>query len=81
MEKTMEYALSEALEMGRRSAMPNFLEQELREKIAQEIEKTCRCKTPYTLEKDGVITHHVHKCSCSVPFYADLVRGLLNDSN
>lgn len=38
MEKTMEYALNEALETGRRSAMPVFLEKELREKIAQDIE-------------------------------------------
>jgi len=38
MEKTMEYALNEALETGRRSAMPVFLEKELREKIAQQVE-------------------------------------------
>lgn len=38
MEKTLGYALNEALETGRRSAMPEFLEAELREKIAQEIE-------------------------------------------
>jgi hypothetical protein len=81
MNKTIEYAVNEALNMGRLSAMPQFLEAELREKIAQEIEKTCRCRTPYTLEKDGVITHHIHRCSCSVPFYTDLVRGLLNDND
>lgn len=38
MEKTLEFAINEALESGRRSAMPDFLEKELREKIAQEIE-------------------------------------------
>jgi hypothetical protein len=38
MEKTINYALNEALETGRLSAMPQFLEKELREKIVQEIE-------------------------------------------
>ena len=35
----MEFAINEALESGRQSAMPAFLEMELREKIAQEIEE------------------------------------------
>ena len=39
MEKTIEYAVNEALNMGRLSSMPQFLEAELREKIAQEIEE------------------------------------------
>lgn len=38
MEKTLEFTINEALESGRRSAMPAFLEKELRENIAQEIE-------------------------------------------
>lgn len=38
MEKTLEFTIKEALESGRLSAMPQFLEMELREKIAQEIE-------------------------------------------
>jgi hypothetical protein len=38
LEKTLEFAINEALESGRRSAMPQFLEMELREKIAQQIE-------------------------------------------
>jgi hypothetical protein len=38
MEKTLEFTIKEALESGRQSAMPAFLEMELREKIAQEIE-------------------------------------------
>ena len=38
MEKTLEFAINEALESGRRSAMPAFLEKELRFKISQEIE-------------------------------------------
>jgi hypothetical protein len=41
MEKTLQFALNEALENGRKSAMPEFLEMELREKIAQEIESHC----------------------------------------
>ena len=39
MEKTLGFAINEAIEMGRRSAMPTFLEKELRENIAQEIEE------------------------------------------
>ena len=39
MQKTVEYAVNEALNMGRLSAMPQFLEKELREKISQEIEE------------------------------------------
>jgi len=38
MEKTLQFALNEALENGRKSAMPEFLEMELREKIAQQLE-------------------------------------------
>ena len=38
MHKTLEFAINEALESGRRSAMPQFFEMEMREKIAQEIE-------------------------------------------
>jgi len=36
--KTIEYAVNEALNIGRLSANVNFFEAELREKIAQEIE-------------------------------------------
>ena len=39
MEKTMEYALNEALRQGRHSAMPVFIETELREKLKQRIEQ------------------------------------------
>ena len=39
MEKTIRFALKEAIEMGRRSAMPAFIKRELREQIAQEIEQ------------------------------------------
>ena len=50
MEKTMNYAINEALNMGRLSAMPQFLEAELRERIAQEIEEK---RKPYIdLQKD-----------------------------
>lgn len=38
MHKTLEFAINEALESGRRSAMPSFLEREVREKIAHEID-------------------------------------------
>jgi hypothetical protein len=38
MEKTLQYALEEAIASGRRSAAPFIMEIELREQIAQEIE-------------------------------------------
>jgi hypothetical protein len=38
MEKTLKYALEEAIQSGRRSAAPVFMEIELREHIAQQIE-------------------------------------------
>jgi hypothetical protein len=38
MEKTLKYAIEEALQSGRRSAAPFIMEIELREQIAQDIE-------------------------------------------
>jgi len=38
MEKTLKYAIEEALQSGRRSAKPFIMEIELREQIAQDIE-------------------------------------------
>jgi hypothetical protein len=38
MEKTLKYALEEAIQSGRRSAAPFIMEIELREQIAQDIE-------------------------------------------
>jgi hypothetical protein len=38
MEKTLKYAIEEAIQSGRRSAAPFIMEIELREQIAQEIE-------------------------------------------
>jgi len=38
MEKTLKYAIEEAILSGRRSATPVFMEIELREQIAQDIE-------------------------------------------
>ena len=38
MEKTLKYAIEEALQSGRRSAAPFIMEIELREHIAQDIE-------------------------------------------
>ena len=46
MEKTMGFALKEAVEMGRRSANTAFYQVELREKIAQEIEEK---RKPYAI--------------------------------
>ena len=44
MNKTIEYAVNEALKIGRLSANVKFYEAELREKIAQEIEEA---RKPY----------------------------------
>ena len=38
MEKTPKYAIEEALQSGRRSVTPVFMEIELREQIAQQLE-------------------------------------------
>ena len=38
MEKTLSYAIEEAIQFGRRSAAPFIMEIELREQIAQDIE-------------------------------------------
>lgn len=38
MEKTIAYAIEEAIRSGRRSAAPVFIEIELREQIAQQLE-------------------------------------------
>jgi hypothetical protein len=38
MEKTLKFALEEAIQSGRRSAAPVFIEIELREQIAQQLE-------------------------------------------
>ena len=49
MEKTIQYALNEALQSGRRSAMPEFHEAEVREKIAQQLEQF-QLHTTYNLD-------------------------------
>ena len=67
MEKTLEFAIQEALESGRQSAMPAFLEMEMREKIAQEIEQLyCQNTTCY-----GVNGEHCGYIREAV----DVVRG------
>ena len=72
MEKTINYALNEALEMGRLSAMPSFLEKELREKIAQEIEAK---RQPYLeLAKDKESEdHQVYLGVCNGMYFAQII--------
>jgi hypothetical protein len=66
MEKTMGFALKEAVEMGRRSANTAFYQVELREKIAQEIEEK---RKPYLdLAKD--------KESEDYQFYLGICNGM-----
>jgi hypothetical protein len=80
MEKTIEFALSEAVEMGRRSAMRTFLEKELREKIAQEIEEK---RKPYldmanNKESDD---YQFYLGVCNGMNYAKVIVGNPNDDN
>jgi phosphate-selective porin len=53
MNKTIEYAVNEALNMGRLSANVQFFEAEVREKIAQEIEEKRKPYAKLAWEKDG----------------------------
>jgi hypothetical protein len=59
MEKTLQFALNEALEIGRQSAMPEFLEMELREKIAQDLEAFCSVGRCVNYEGTWVCSHYV----------------------
>ena len=70
MEKTIGFALQEALESGRRSAGADYFEVEVREKLAQEIEKYhdfqyMHSEEPNTCPDGG--------CTCEV--LASIVRG------
>jgi c-di-GMP-related signal transduction protein len=55
MEKTLQFALNEALEIGRQSAMPQFLEKEIWEKVAQVIEDS---KLVIAIDDSAEITSH-----------------------
>jgi hypothetical protein len=80
MEKTMEYALNEALETGRRSAMPVFLEKELREKIIQEIDEA---RKPYLeLAKDKTSEDYLYYNGfCNAMNFAKVIVENPNDNN
>jgi len=80
MEKTMKYAINEAIDSGRRSAMPEFLEAELSEKIAQEIEQKRKPYGKLAWEKDGEERQFYLGICEGMNFSIAIVRGN-NDSN
>ena len=75
MEKTLEFAINEALESGRRSAMPQFLEMELRENIAQEIESRGADIASMWVAIDGRTPQAIDWFINDVKFFANIVRG------
>jgi glutamine amidotransferase-like uncharacterized protein len=80
LEKTLKYALNEALETGRRSANPTYLEKELREKIAQEIEAK---RQPYLeLAKDKESEdHQVYLGVCNGMYFAQIIVEYPREDN
>ncbi len=75
MEMTLKYALNEALETGRLSAMPEFLEKELKEKLRQHIEQ--RATVYYgVLERKEVASTSCPVCKEDFPNY-EYTRGML----
>jgi hypothetical protein len=75
MEKTIDYAINEALETGRLSAMPEFLEAELKEKLKQHIQQ--RASVYYgVLERKEVASTSCPLCKESFPNY-EYTRGML----
>ena len=75
MEKTLEFAINEALESGRRSAMPQFLEMELRENIAQEIESRGADIASMWVGIGGRTPQAIDWFINDVKFFANIVRG------
>jgi hypothetical protein len=70
MEKTIGFAIQEALESGRRSANPTYSELETREKLAQEIEKYHDFQYMHSEEPNSCPDGF---CNCET--LATLVRG------
>lgn len=79
MEKTMEYALNEALQQGRHSAMPAFIETELREKLKQRIEQRAVVYRG-VLERKEVAETQCPVCKEDIPNY-EYTRGMLTAFN
>jgi hypothetical protein len=79
LEKTLNYALNEALEMGRLSAMPSFLEKELREKIAQEIEKKRQPYLELAKDKDSE-DHQVYLGVSNGMYFAQIIVEFPRDN-
>jgi hypothetical protein len=79
MQKTMEYALNEALRQGRHSAMPVFIETELREKLKQRIEQRSVVYRGI-LERKEVAEVKCPICKEEFPNY-EYTRGMLTAFN
>ena len=79
MEKTIDYALNEALETGRLSAMPDFLEIELKEKLKQHIEQRASVYRG-VLERKEVASINCPMCKKEFPNY-EYTRGMLTAFN
>ena len=75
MEKTIDYAINKALETGRLSAMPQFLEKELKEKLKQHIEQRASVYRG-VLERKEVASTNCPLCRESFPNY-EYTRGML----
>ena len=79
MEKTIDYALNEALETGRLSAMPEFLETEIKEKLKQHIEQRASVYRG-VLERKEVASIKCPVCRQQFPNY-EYTRGMLTAFN
>ena len=76
---TLKYALNEALETGRLSAMPQFLETELKEKLKQHIEQRASVYRG-VLERKEVASTSCPVCKEDFPNY-EYTRGMLTAFN
>ena len=79
MEKTMKYAINEALDSGRRSAMPEFLEKELKEKLKQRIGQRASVYRG-VLERKEVAETKCPVCKEGFPNY-EYTRGMITAFN
>jgi hypothetical protein len=79
MEKTIDYAINEALETGRLSAMPQFLEKELKEKLKQRIEQRASVYRG-VLERKEVAETKCPVCREDFPNY-EYTRGMITAFN
>jgi hypothetical protein len=75
----MRYAINEAIDSGRRSAMPEFLEKELKEKLKQRIEQRASVYRG-VLERKEVAETKCPVCKEDFPNY-EYTRGMITAFN